>query len=755
MSISGLTLRNGFLGNGFNGGAVIARTSLTLDSVTIRDNVAQWGGGVMFFTQYAGQTLTITNSQFINNIAKPNLANNGLGFYRGGGALSATDNCGARTPTSMTITGSFFSGNRVISEPNSNITADGGAIALDFAGPVLIEDTRMVDNHADSNPLNLDIGLNGGAITAYAASLTIRRSGIVLNSADFVGGVLAINADSSLQAAGSAMQFLVENSTISGNVANQIFGGLAVGGNVTAIVRNSTVGANVANALNEGPPVSGIGVGKTDPSQRAPTLQLVSSIVADGQSSAADIFAFDVPVPFSVTASNSLVQLLDPNVFLAGSGNQVGVDPLLGPPAFNGGPTRTQALLAGSPAINAGSNPSGLTTDQRGAGFPRTTGLATDIGAYEAQPGVPTSITISSGSGQGTRVGTAFAQPLVVLVKDSFGAPVPGATVTWTAPSSGASATFNSSPSTLTNASGFATIGVTASSVFGGYAVAAQVAAFSASFNLTNAIAVAAGTSCGGNAATNADLVEHYYASILNRASDAGGKAFWTSESDRLCALGADVQQTFVVMANAFFNTPEYLGRNRTDTQFVTDLYGTFFGRQPDAGGNSFWLGQLAQGNPRNNVMSSFLLAPEFEQTMSSVFQNPPARAETYLVLNLYGGLLRRLAETGGYQFWTAQFRAAQCDANPVQAVTTTVDAVSSGFAASGEYAARNTTNGQVVEDLYYALLQRGAELAGYGFWKGQLDGAVLTRTQVRQQFLTTPEMQTVSAAIAAQGCLP
>ena len=58
------------------------------------------------------------------------------------------------------------------------------------------------------------------------------------------------------------------------------------------------------------------------------------------------------------------------------TGNVTGQDPLLGPLQDNGGPTQTQALLADSPAIDAG-DPSGctddlgaaLTTDQRG--FPR------------------------------------------------------------------------------------------------------------------------------------------------------------------------------------------------------------------------------------------------------------------------------------------------------------------------------------------------------------------------------------------------
>jgi hypothetical protein len=50
----------------------------------------------------------------------------------------------------------------------------------------------------------------------------------------------------------------------------------------------------------------------------------------------------------------------------------------------NGGLSRTQAPLAGSPVINAGSNPFGLPTDQRGDGFPRTVGAGTDMGAFES-----------------------------------------------------------------------------------------------------------------------------------------------------------------------------------------------------------------------------------------------------------------------------------------------------------------------------------------------------------------------------------
>ena len=210
-----------------------------------------------------------------------------------------------------------------------------------------------------------------------------------------------------------------------------------------------------------------------------------------------------------------------------------------------------------------------------------------------------------------------------------------------------------------------------------------------------------------------------------------------------------------MVMANVFFNTPEYLAFNRDDNGFVTDLYNTFFSRLPDAGGLSYWLGQLAAGMPRNNVMSSFLFSPEFTTTMNAAFPGQTARAETYLVLNLYGGLFRRLAETGGYTYWTGQFRTAQCNASPATAVRDTIDSASSQFVASAEYAARATSNSQYVVDLYYALLQRGADSAGYNYSVGQLNGGFISREQIRQQFLTSPEMTAQSAAIAAQGCSP
>ena len=72
----------------------------------------------------------------------------------------------------------------------------------------------------------------------------------------------------------------------------------------------------------------------------------------------------------------------DGDIILAGLAG-LGLAPL----ANNGGPTRTMALLPGSPAINAGStaldiqaNGNRLATEQRGIGFAGTLGGTVDIG---------------------------------------------------------------------------------------------------------------------------------------------------------------------------------------------------------------------------------------------------------------------------------------------------------------------------------------------------------------------------------------
>ena len=246
-------------------------------------------------------------------------------------------------------------------------------------------------------------------------------------------------------------------------------------------------------------------------------------------------------------------------------------------------------------------------------------------------------------------------------------------------------------------------------------------------------------------------LVTHYYRSILRRAPDAGGKAFWEGERARVSALGANVNEVWFAMAQAFFFSAEYAAFNRDNTGYVTDLYNTFFNRAPDSGGLAYWVGQLDAGLPREVALASFMFSTEFANFTAAIFGNTAARAEVDMVMDFYRGLLARLPDGGGFGFWAGRFRTAQCQG--AAAVTAEVEAISSAYALSSEYSARSRTNAQYVGDLYNAFLRRGGDLAGVQFWIGQIASSAQTREQVRVQFRNSPEFQARVNAIVAQGC--
>jgi hypothetical protein len=101
------------------------------------------------------------------------------------------------------------------------------------------------------------------------------------------------------------------------------------------------------------------------------------------------------------------------------------LNPQLGPLANNGGPTKTHALLAGSPAINKGVAVAGITTDQRGVARPQ--GAAPDIGAFEVdtkKPKVSTATETPTGTdiGRGTNVAATFSEKMspTSITKSTF-----------------------------------------------------------------------------------------------------------------------------------------------------------------------------------------------------------------------------------------------------------------------------------------------------------------------------------------------
>jgi CSLREA domain-containing protein len=221
----------------------------------------------------------------------------------------------------------------------------------------------------------------GGIYNNHDGTLTIEASTVSGNEGREGGGV------------GTTGYATIRSSTFSSNRARFHGGGIyAADRSLPGMdVAFSTIVNNVSDADNNG---DGDGGGIYN-SQG--TFILTGSIVAgngDSGGQAPDCGSFN---PQVATGGRNLIQDLTGCGAYATTAVVSGVSPLVGPLADNGGPTRTHALLVGSPAIDAAGTPCPA-TDQRGVSRPR--GTACDIGAFEV--GIDVAIDVRPGSTDNT-----------------------------------------------------------------------------------------------------------------------------------------------------------------------------------------------------------------------------------------------------------------------------------------------------------------------------------------------------------------
>lgn len=162
------------------------------------------------------------------------------------------------------------------------------------------------------------------------------------------------------------------NSTVSGNHADHG----AVGGvyaQLGAQIFNCTITANTGKGAFAAGLYGGFAT--------SPTSFLQSTIIANNSASGVELDVGSA-FGFAILGSNNLI--MAPQDGSRVPFDTIVEDPLLGPLQDNGGPTRTRALLPGSPAIDRGKTVAGVAFDQRG--FARAVGGKPDIGAFEFDP---------------------------------------------------------------------------------------------------------------------------------------------------------------------------------------------------------------------------------------------------------------------------------------------------------------------------------------------------------------------------------
>ena len=82
--------------------------------------------------------------------------------------------------------------------------------------------------------------------------------------------------------------------------------------------------------------------------------------------------------------------------------------------------------------------------------------------------------------------------------------------------------------------------------------------------------------------------VERLYNVVLKRNSDPSGKEHW-----RKGIIEGKKYDAVTVARIGFFSSEEYIAKQKTDEDFITDAYHAFFGREPDPAGFEYWKNEL------------------------------------------------------------------------------------------------------------------------------------------------------------------
>jgi hypothetical protein len=342
-------------GNGQGRVFTISGAYVSISGLAITGGNATEGGGIAVFSAAYPGSLTLRNSQVLANTA----TDFGGGIYV--------------NHAQLILRNSDVWHNRVTGE-----FAMGGGIAL-WYGNVSIRDSDVSMNRGDF----------GGGLSNRGGTLTVSTSTISNNDATADGG--GVYSD-----AGSGRTTIV-NSTISANTAKYSGGGVHNHDGLTWISHSTVTGNDVTKSVADGGVGGGIMSGSSWTTNGS-RIYVKGSIIWGNTLDAAlgtpdDVAAgMTTELPYYSVGHNLIGAAgagVDFGTDFTGTGDLTGVVSAgLGPLQLNApGTTATHALLAGSPAIDAGIcqdlNDETVGTDQRGVSRPQ--GTACDIGAFELE----------------------------------------------------------------------------------------------------------------------------------------------------------------------------------------------------------------------------------------------------------------------------------------------------------------------------------------------------------------------------------
>lgn len=118
---------------------------------------------------------------------------------------------------------------------------------------------------------------------------------------------------------------------------------------------------------------------------------------------------------------------------------------------------------------------------------------------------------------------------------------------------------------------------------------------------------------------TFAEFTFQSFDGALSRSPDVTEHGDWTADLETAFGVGpAEMLTVASGLVRGLFESAEYTALATTDDRFVTDLYKTYMGRDPEVGGKTFWLTELA-ATSRAHLLDAFEEAIEFHSRVATV----------------------------------------------------------------------------------------------------------------------------------------
>lgn len=160
---------------------------------------------------------------------------------------------------------------------------------------------------------------------------------------------------------------------------------------------------------------------------------------------------------------------------------------------------------------------------------------------------------------------------------------------------------------------------------------------------------------CSGSQTLNLNtMIQDFFQRSLNRQPTAGELQTWSAQLRQAYWQGSyQFIQASAAMGRALFQSQEYANRNRSNSEYVYDLYWAYLRRTPDQGGWDFWTSEVGlHGRPA--VHEGFPYSMEFANVASTVCPagsgaGAPIPADGIASLS-YDAASNRI-NTGGFQY--------------------------------------------------------------------------------------------------------